>query len=142
MIRRGAAEDGDKIIEIWKAANIQANDFIDSGFWIGIAEIVKDNFFPISDIYVYESDGEIRGFISIVDSTFLSGLFVAIDMQNKQIGSSLLNFVMERYPLLELAVYDKNIRGVEFFLSKGFKVIKSQTDTNTGEIEHILEWKR
>ena len=142
MIRRGAAEDSDRIIEIWKAANIQANDFIDSGFWIGIAEIVKDNYFPVSDIYVYESDGEIRGFISIVDSTFLSGLFVALDMQNKQIGSSLLNFVMERYPLLELAVYDKNIHGVEFFLSKGFKVIKSQTDTNTGEIEHIMEWKR
>ena len=142
MIRRCAAEDYDKIIEIWKAANIQAHNFIDTGYWIGIAAVIKDSFLPIADVYVYELDSEITGFTAIVDSRFLSGLFVIPAMQKRGMGNSLLKFVMERYPILELAVYDKNTSAEEFFLNRGFTVINSQTDSNTGEIEHIMEWKR
>ena len=52
-----------------------------------------------------------------------------------------MNFVKERYPFLELAVYDKNVKALEFYQKNSFKIVKTQVDENTGELEHIMEWK-
>ena len=61
--------------------------------------------------------------------------------QCKGYGTKLLNFVKERYPFLELAVYDKNIKALEFYQKNSFKIVKTQVDENTGELEHIMEWE-
>ena len=115
MIRRVEKKDYEKIMEIWKNSNIKAHDFIDKGYWIGNYENVRDNYLPIYDTYLLEEGGDIKGFISLIDSTFIGGLFCGVNNQCKGYGTKLLNFVKERYPFLELAVYDKNVKALEFY---------------------------
>lgn len=141
MIRRAEKKDYEKIMEIWKNSNIKAHDFIDKGYWIGNYENVRDNYLPISDTYLLEEGGEIKGFISLIDSTFIGGLFCGVNNQCKGYGTRVLNFVKERYPFLELAVYDKNVKALEFYQKNSFKIVKTQVDEETGELEHIMEWK-
>lgn len=141
MIRRAEKKDYEKIMEIWKNSNIKAHDFIDKGYWIGNYENVRDNYLPISDTYLLEEGGEIKGFISLIDSTFIGGLFCGVNNQYKGYGTRLLNFVKERYPFLELVVYDKNVKALEFYQKNSFKIVKTQVDEETGELEHIMEWK-
>lgn len=141
MIRRTEKKDYEKIMEIWKNSNIKAHDFIDKGYWIGNYENIRDNYLPISDTYLLEEGGEIKGFISLIDSTFIGGLFCGVNNQGKGYGTKLIAFVKERYPFLELAVYDKNVKALEFYQKNSFKIVKTQVDEETGELEHIMEWK-
>lgn len=142
MIRRASSEDYNKIMEIWKEANITTHDFIDLGYWLGNYENVRDNYLPISDTYILEIGEEVKGFISLIDSTYIGGLFCSVHNQGKGYGTKLLNFVKERYPFLELAVYDKNLKAIEFYQKNGFDFVKSQIEEDTGELEYIMKWER
>ncbi len=138
MIRKFITKDIEHIMNIWLNSNIKAHNFIDKGYWLDNFEYVKD-VLPKATIYVYEYNDKIVGFIGLNDS-FIEGIFVKEEYQNKGIGSKLLNYVKNIYPCLSLHVYKNNIKATKFYLSHNFKITKEQIDESTNQLELILNY--
>ena len=139
MIRNLKNDDIDIVMELWKDSTIEAQNFIPDSYWLENYDNVKNNYLPNSDTYVYEEDGEIKGFVSLIENIFIGGL---LDSQRKKIGSVILDFLKERNDKLQLTVYDKNERAMKFYLKSGFKILNTEIDKKTREKEHLMEWRR
>ncbi|RHG36608.1 N-acetyltransferase [Fusobacterium varium] len=142
MIRNLKNDDIDIVMELWKDSTIEAQNFIPDSYWLENYDNVKNNYLPNSDTYVYEEDGEIKGFVSLIENIFIGGLFIRVDSQRKKIGSVILDFLKERNDKLQLTVYDKNERAMKFYLKSGFKILNTEIDKKTREKEHLMEWRR
>jgi len=140
MIRTFRSDDLDRVMQLWLDTNILAHNFIDSGYWRGHFEIVKE-MLPKADIFVYEQNNEIQAFIGLTGN-FVAGLFVSRTFQSKGIGKRLLDTAKDMHGDLCLHVYRKNEAAVHFYLKEGFIIASEQTDENTGEIEFIMIWRK
>lgn len=142
MIRLINEHDIDKVMEIWLDANIKAHDFIDKNYWIDNYDLVKNEYLPNSKIYVYEEEELIKGFIGIINSSFIGGLFVDIESQNKGIGGKLLDKVKDKIDNLSLTVYKDNINAIQFYKKNGFKIVVEEIDEDTNKVQLIMEYKK
>ena len=121
---------------------MEAQSFIPDEYWLENYDNVKNNYLPNSDTYVYEEDGEIKGFVSLIENIFIGGLFLKVDCQRKGIGSKIIDFLKADHDKLQLAVYDRNVRAMNFYFKSGFKITNTEIDEKTNEKEHLMEWKR
>lgn len=135
MIRIFEFRDLDKIMEIWLDGNISAHPFIDESHWRQNFDTVK-SVLPNAEVYVYEEDGEILGFIGM-DAEYIAGIFVAQGHRGQGIGRQLIAKV-KRKKRLSLHVYEKNTGAVAFYLAEGFHIKSSMTEKETGEMEHLM----
>lgn len=142
MIRNLRNDDIDIVMELWKESTMEAQSFISDEYWLENYDNVKNNYLPNSDTYVYEEDGEIKGFVSLIENIFIGGLFLKVDCQRKGIGSKIIDFLKADHDKLQLAVYDRNVRAMNFYLKSGFKITNTEIDEKTNEKEHLMEWKR
>ncbi|SCI43451.1 N-acetyltransferase [Romboutsia sp. 1001713B170207_170306_H8] len=139
MIRNMENKDIDKIMDIWIKSTIKAHDFISKEYWEGNYNTVKNEYIPISETFVYEDQGDIKGFISVIDKAFIGSLFVDIDAQGNGIGKSLINYIVNKYKKLNLSVYKDNKKSVEFYINRGFKIIKEEVNEDSGYKEYMME---
>ncbi len=138
MIRKFESKDLDSIMEIWINENIRAHKFISRDYWLSNYKFVRDNL-PNAKVYVYESFNKILGFIGLRDN-YIEGIFVDVSVQSIGIGSKLLNNSKKLYDYLQLSVYQKNNKAVNFYINQDFKIIDERKDDNTGEIEYLMQW--
>lgn len=139
MIRRFKDNDINCVMELWKLSTIKAHDFIEKKYWEKNYEVVRDVYIPIAETFVYSENETIKGFISIINGKFIGALFVDIEFQGLGIGRSLLEYVIDKYERLELAVYKENTKAVEFYEYIGFKIIKEQLNEDSRSIEYIMK---
>lgn len=140
MIRRFKISDIERVIQIWFDVNTHTHNFISESYWEDNFDSVK-NILPQAEIYVYEADSDIQGFIGLKDN-YIAGIFVDENMQSKGIGKQLLDFVKGIKNSLTLQVYTKNERAVKFYERENFKIHEEKTDENTKEHELLMLWKR
>lgn len=139
MIRNIKNEDTDKIMDIWLKSTIKAHNFIDEEYWNKNYSTVKNVYIPMSDIFVYEDKENIKGFISIIDKEFIGALFVDPDFQGSGVGKKLINYALNKYKKLNLAVYKDNKKSIDFYMNRGFKIVKEQKNEDSGYAEYIME---
>ena len=132
--------DVDTVAKIWLETNIKAHDFIVSNYWKEHYEIIKDMFLQ-AEIYVYEIEKEIMGFIGL-DKEYIEGIFVLDQYQKRGIGKALLNHVKAKKEHLSLNVYQKNLNAILFYQREGFCVQYEDVDQNTGEKEYRMVWNQ
>ncbi len=140
MIRKLQKSDIDRAAEIWLNTNLKAHDFISEQYWRGNFDIVKE-MFPQAEVYVYESDGKMHGFIGL-DGEYIEGIFVSDEMQSRGIGKALLDYAKSRKSELRLNVYRKNIRAIRFYQREGFSVRSEGLDEAVGEKDFLMIWKK
>lgn len=140
MIRVLEEKDVDTVAKIWLETNIKTHDFIASNYWKEHYEIIKDMFLQ-AEIYVYEIEKEIMGFIGL-DKEYIEGIFVLDQYQKRGIGKALLNHVKAKKEHLSLNVYQKNLNAILFYQREGFCVQYEDVDKNTGEKEYRMVWNR
>jgi len=128
----------DEVMQIWLDTNIATHDFIPKEYWTDNYEIVK-TMLPNADILIYEED-EIKGFIGIVDKTYIAGLFVSKQFQGCGIGTKLIEVCKNRYPILMLDVYVKNDKAVIFYSNHGFRINEEKENSDTKEVEYTMQW--
>lgn len=131
MIRKMKDEDTTKVMTIWTKGNFYAHPFIERDYWISNYNKVKEEYLKQAETYVYEENEEIKGFISILNNTYIGALFVTKDFLRQGIGKRLLNYCKERKEKLTLQVYEKNVDATLFYLAMGFKNIRIQIDEST-----------
>ena len=140
MIRVLEEKDVDTVAKIWLETNIKTHDFIISNYWKEHYEIIKDMFLQ-AEIYVYEIEKEIMGFIGL-DKEYIEGIFVLDQYQKRGIGKALLNHVKAKKEHLSLNVYQKNLNAILFYQREGFCIQYEDVDENTGEKEYRMVWNR
>ncbi|MCX3067128.1 GNAT family N-acetyltransferase [Cetobacterium somerae] len=140
MIRKLETKDIDVVIQIWFEANKKAHDFIPESYWLKKFDEVK-SILPQAEVYVYEADSEIKGFIGLMDN-YIAGIFISTECQSKGMGKELLCYAKEKKENLSLSVYAKNSRAINFYKREDFKVISENLDENTGEKEFFMRWEK
>lgn len=124
--------------DIWLAASLDAHDFIPASFWHSAYPDMISRYLPSSTLFVSVEDGSINAFASICDGPNLAALFVDPAQQGKGIGTTLLAYVMARYPRLSLSVYAKNQRAFHFYQLQGFSIQCEQQCAHSGEVEYVM----
>lgn len=140
MIRKLQDADIDRVTDIWLDANLRAHSFISPQYWKGNFETVK-KMLPQAEVYVYENDREIWGFIGL-NGEYIEGIFVPGEMQSRGIGKRLLDFVKTKKTELRLNVYQKNMRAIRFYQREGFKILREGMDEATGEKDYEMTWRQ
>lgn len=140
MIRSFENKDLDQVMSIWLQVNMESHSFIEADYWKNNYEMVRE-MIPKAEVLVSEENGQIRGFIGLID-TYIAGIFVRAAEQSKGVGTGLLHTVMKSRDNLRLNVYKKNMRAVSFYQHNGFQIINQRIDESTSEEEYTMEWHR
>ena len=140
MIRRFENKDLDQVMSIWLQVNMESHSFIEADYWKNNYEMVRE-MIPKAEVLVSEENGQIRGFIGLID-TYIAGIFVRAAEQSKGVGTGLLQTVMKSRDNLRLNVYKKNMRAVSFYQHYGFQIKNQEIDESTSEEEYMMEWYR
>lgn len=140
MIRELNNNEVEDIMKIWLDASIRVHDFIDKRYWIDKYEAVKTEYIPNSETYVYVQNDEIKGFISVINESFIGALFIESKSQGQGIGSKLIDFVVEKYNELTLSVYKENSNAINFYKRKGFKILSEDLDEYTNKVEFFMKY--
>lgn len=139
MIRKMEQKDLDAVMEIWLTVNMKAHDFIAPEYWESNVQLVR-RMMPEAAVYVYEEEGQIGGFIGLLDN-YIAGIFVKEEMQSRGIGKQLLNYAKKKRDQMRLQVYRNNMRAIRFYEREGFVIQKCQMDQETQEEELVMVWK-
>ena len=140
MIRELQRNDINKVADIWLDTNIKAHDFIPAQYWKSNFKAVKEALSQ-AEVYVYEYDTEIQGFIGLNDE-YVEGIFVSGEMQSRGIGKILLNYAKDKRNKLLLKVYQKNARAISFYQREGFEIQYRGLDEATGENDYVMTWQQ
>ena len=74
MIRKFEKKDTERVMQIWLEVNIETHDFVPSKYWLSQYQSVQKQILQ-ADIYVYEQDKEIQGFVGMMDD-YLAGILL------------------------------------------------------------------
>lgn len=142
MIRAFEENDLIAIMQIWLDTNIKAHYFIPKEYWTDNYEIVR-SVLPQTEIYVYENDvtKQIDGFIGLSDE-HIEGIFVREGAQSNGIGKRLLEYVKCVKSNMNLCVYQKNTRAIQFYQREQFVIQSENIDDNTNQKEYVMIWKK
>lgn len=143
VLRRGAIRplqprDTQQVMEIWLHGNLDAHPFIPGAYWESNFQMVQEQLLG-AEAYVYEQNGEIRGFIGMMDG-YIAGIFVDKRHRSLGVGKALLNYAKENWPGLSLNVYRENRRAVKFYQREGFSISREGVDEATGAAEYTMTW--
>ena len=139
MIRKLQKADINRVADIWLKTNLKAHFFISEQYWKSNYELVKE-MMSQAEVYVYEDDKMIQGFIGINDE-YIEGIFVSDEMQSRGIGKMLLDYIKDKKDRLQLKVYQKNVRAMSFYQREGFTIQSEGMDEFTGEKEYVMNWE-
>ena len=140
MIRKLLNGDINRVADIWLKTNLKAHYFIPEQYWTNNYEVVKE-MLPQADVYVYEDDKMIQGFLGVRDE-YIEGIFVSDEIQSCGIGKLLLDYIKDKKVSLRLNVYQKNARAISFYQREGFIIQCEDLDEATGEKEYTMLWKQ
>ncbi|WP_410504909.1 N-acetyltransferase (plasmid) [Ligilactobacillus salivarius] len=140
MIREFQISDTQIVMQLWLAGNEDAHSFIAKEYWKANFEEVEKQLLK-ADIFVYDLNGEIKGFIGLMDE-YIAGIFVDKAYRSQGIGRQLLEYVKQLHSTLSLNVYQKNERALRFYRENGFTIVSKQNDEHTEEIEFTMIWNK
>lgn len=137
MIKKLTLDKLDEVMEIWLNTNMEAHNFINEQYWINNFDLVKE-MIPNADVYIFEENNLIKGFIGIVDENYIAGLFVREIYQRQGIGKELLDYCKSKYSSLMLDVFIRNKNALTFYRKNNFEVMKEHFNEQLQESEYTM----
>lgn len=136
-----ASRDLERCLAIWRAASENAHAFLGSDQIRSDEEIVRERYMPMAEITVAERNGELAGFIAMLDG-FIGGLFVSPEHHRHGIGKMLVQDAASRKGELEVEVYRENPRALAFYGSLGFREVGAKPLDDMGRLHALVRLKR
>ena len=121
MIREAQRSELPAILELWLESTTWGHPFIEAN-------------------WVWEEDGKLLGFVSIMEGRFLAAMFVAPKAVRRGIGKALMQYVQQRHPHLMLEVYQKNQPAIDFYHAQGFHIVDCAWQDETQLPTWIMSW--
>lgn len=127
-----------EMMEIWLQSNVSEQSFIPKKYWSkNYKEVTR--VIGIASVYTYEDNGHILGFIASMEEAMVA-ICVAEGYRSLGIGKLLLDRLKDEMGILEVSVYTKNKRAMEFFNKNEFTPKDIQVEASTGEEIVLLSW--
>lgn len=123
MIREAQRSELPAILELWLESTTWGHPFIKANYWRDCIPLVRDAYLANAQNWVWEEDGKLLGFVSIMEGRFLAAMFVAPKAVRRGIGKALMQYVQQRHPHLMLEVYQKNQPAINFYQAQGFHIV-------------------
>ena len=137
MIKEFKINDLDEVMKIWIETNIEAHNFVPKEYWINNFQVVKE-MLPLAEVYIYKEENIIKGFIGVIDKSYIAGLFVKKEYQREGKGSNLLNYCKIKYEHIKLDVFVKNKKAVNFYCKNNFRILEKKVNEETKEFEYTM----
>ncbi|HEX6221112.1 MAG TPA: GNAT family N-acetyltransferase, partial [Acidimicrobiia bacterium] len=90
MIRAYTSRDTDDLVDVWYRASLVAHPFLSESFLEEERSEIVQRWLPNAETAVYEVDGRVVGFISLVGNE-VGGIFVDPARQGQGIGRALMD---------------------------------------------------
>lgn len=139
MIRTYRETDLEEMVRIWYDASVIAHPFMLASFWASHKSVMKEKYLPLAENYVFEQEGKVMGFISLVGEK-VCALFIVPEAQERGTGKALLEYAKVLKGRLSLKVYRDNRRAIIFYEKSGFKAVGKEIDDHTGCVQVLMEW--
>ncbi|QTN01590.1 N-acetyltransferase [Sediminibacillus dalangtanensis] len=140
-IRENKNTEVNRLVEIWYEGSLIAHNFIDKNYWTSQQTEMAEKYIPMSETYVVSNDKEVVGFVSMIDN-YLAALFIDVKHQGGGYGKGLLDFIKNQRENIQLKVYKKNKKAVDFYWKNGFVIKEETLDEQTSEEEFLMEWEK
>lgn len=140
MIRTCRETDLEEMVRIWYDASVIAHPFMSDSFWASHKSLMREEYLPLAENYVFEQEGKVAGFISLVGE-IVCALFVAPEAQGKGAGKALLEHAKALKGRLSLKVYRENRKAILFYEKNGLRAVGEEADEYTGCAQILMEWK-
>ena len=142
MIRKFQPQDTDKVMKIWLDGSLDSHDFIPAAYWQENFAVVRNEYLPAAQTYVWEENGEVKAFASLGGEDYLGALFVSADAWGRGIGKALMFELQKNHSRLNLQVYSQNKKAVRFYHRCGFQILREGIDEPTGAKELMMSWNK
>ncbi len=142
MIREAQRSELPAILELWLESTTRGHPFIKANYWRDCIPLVRDAYLANAQNWVWEEDGKLLGFVSIMEGRFLAAMFVAPKAVRRGIGKALMQYVQQRHPHLLLEVYQKNQPAIDFYHAQGFHIVDCAWQDETQLPTWIMSWYR
>ena len=86
MIREAQRSELPALLELWLESTTWGHPFIKSSYWRDCIPLVRDAYLANAQNWVWEEDGKLLGFVSIMEGRFLAAMFVAPKAVRRGIG--------------------------------------------------------
>lgn len=133
-IRDYADWDLEELLDVWYRASLGAHAFLPEEFFAAERRAIVEQWLPMAETLVYESDGVVVGFLALIGNE-VGAIFVDPDHQGRGVGRALMDHARSTRPFLELSVFEANHLGRRFYEKYGFEHVATQTNAATGETE-------
>eukprot|EP00164_Ancoracysta_twista_P024681 GFYU01046917.1.p1 GENE.GFYU01046917.1~~GFYU01046917.1.p1 ORF type:complete len:149 (+),score=29.28 GFYU01046917.1:44-490(+) len=140
MIRPYQSSDKDTVIDIWYQASLVAHHFLKPEFVEKARTMIRDVFMDMAETHVYEVEGKVVGFISILNNDTVGGLFVYPGQQRSGIGRELMQHAIDLKKTLELDVFKLNPIGRAFYKKFGFEEVEESYDEDAEQWQIRLRY--
>lgn len=131
MIRPYRAEDKAGVLSVWSAASAVGHPFLGSDFLARERFEIAHTHLPTADTWVWEADGRVVGFISLLGSD-VGAVFVDPDHHGIGIGRALIDHAGELRGDLSVEVFELNEGARSFYAKCGFVLKERGTHEETG----------
>ncbi|QDS91812.1 putative N-acetyltransferase YjaB [Roseimaritima multifibrata] len=132
MIRKYEASDLNDLLETWAAASELAHPFLTQEFLASERENIPNVYLPIADTWVFESEGQVIGFIALIGNE-IGAIFVHPSIQRTGVGTSLMEKAKALHEELEVEVFVSNTIGRGFYAKCGFTLMEEKLHEPTGQ---------
>jgi putative acetyltransferase len=131
VIRPYTDADLTELLDVWYAASLVGHPFLSEEFLTAERELIADVWTPRAETIVYEDDGQVVGFLSLVGNE-VGAIFVHPEHQGRGIGRALMDRARAAHPHLELDVFEANTVGRRFYDAYGFTFVRRHVNDETG----------
>jgi putative acetyltransferase len=131
VIRKYQPDDCEEVLRVWAAASALAHPFLGERFLEQERRDIRNVYLPSSETWVWEADGRIVGFISLLGNE-VGAVFVDPRYQRSGIGWALMDHARALRGELEVEVFEDNSVGRSFYAKYGFQPILQKLHRPTG----------
>lgn len=131
MIRKYQPADCEELLNVWERASALAHSFLSKAFLEQERQTIRGVYLPKADTWVWEADGHVRGFISLLGNE-VGAIFVDPDLHRSGIGWALMEQARVLQGELEVEVFERNLVGRTFYAKIGFELMHRKVHDQTG----------
>lgn len=134
MIRPYRDNDLEGVLDVWYRASQIAHHFLSEEFLTRERDEIRERWLPIAETMVYEMDGRVVGFVSLIGNE-VGAIFVDPDDQGRGVGTALMDWARTARSVLELDVFEANSTGRRFYEGYGFEYVGRHLHDASGQQE-------
>lgn len=140
QISKSDDEDIALLMAIWLNSNISSHPSIDELYWHRLYDSVRKSYLDNSEIFIFEEDEKLLGFISILEYSKIEGIYVLDKERKRTIEKQLLNYCQQYYNTLSVNVFAENKDALDFYINENFYQTEEIYNEELNTVEYNLQW--